>query len=197
MLSGFQGPRFPQVIGAVPPSTGRPRTLCRCMPSGRVVLMESVGVVGVESREFREASDRAARALGLLLLDVSATVREGRRRLDLSQRELAAATGLSQSAVVRLESGRDDPRLSWVIRALSLMDDALELPGAARPRRQDGAHVRDRQGRRLPAHLTPHRLVEPPNWWPGHTQILMWGINEPSWSYWRRYRPRGRRRRTG
>jgi DNA-binding XRE family transcriptional regulator len=154
-------------------------------------------VGGVESREFMEASDRAARALGLLLLDVSATVRAGRLRLDLSQRELAVAAGLSQGAVVRLESGRGDPRLSWVVRALSLMEGAIEVPGAARPRRQDGAHVRDGQGRRLPAHLTPHRLVDPPNWWPGHTQILMWGIDEPSWSYWRRYRPRGRRRRTG
>jgi transcriptional regulator with XRE-family HTH domain len=133
-------------------------------------------------------------AIVALHADVSATMRDGRSRLGLSQRELATASGLSAATVSRLESGREDPRLSWVIAALIAVGARLVVPDAAAPLRCDGEYARDAQGRRLPAHLGPYRLNSPHNWWPGWTQILMWG-DSPTWSYRRRSDRHGEERR--
>ena len=87
--------------------------------------------------------------------DLSGALRRIRRRADLSQRQLAAACGLSQSAVAQAESGRRDLPVGALVRAaeqaglrLALLDDAgQEVPGMS-----PGA-VRDSYGRRFPAHL--------------------------------------------
>jgi transcriptional regulator with XRE-family HTH domain len=115
---------------------------------------------------------------------ISATLRAGRARLELSQRQLARRAGLSPSAIARLETGGYDPRLSWVLAALAAVGAHLELPLAESEQRwrRDGEYVRDNAGRRLPAHLEPYRLRFPHSWWPGQTQILMWR-NTPKWSY--------------
>jgi len=42
-------------------------------------------------------------------VDAGQFIREARRRADLSQRELAARAGVSQSLVARIESGAVDP----------------------------------------------------------------------------------------
>ena len=47
-------------------------------------------------------------------------VREGRRRAGLTQRELAERAGTTQSAIARLESGRNSPSFEQVERLLKL-----------------------------------------------------------------------------
>jgi transcriptional regulator with XRE-family HTH domain len=128
-----------------------------------------------------------SRALDVFATAVAAALRAGRATHALSQRELAKRAGLSQSAVARLETGRYDARLSWVVAALEAVDLRLDLPvtEAQQRWRRDGEFVRDEAGRRLPAHLQPYRLRFPHSWWPGQTQILMWP-HTPKWSYRRR-----------
>jgi transcriptional regulator with XRE-family HTH domain len=128
--------------------------------------------------------DEPCRSL-VLRQAISATVREGRARLVLSQRELAAAAGVSQSAVARLEAGTGDPQLSGVVTVLGVVGARLWIPAPGTPTRMAGEYARDAGERRLPAHLQPYRLVRPHDWWPGTTNILMWR-NEPKWSYRRR-----------
>ena len=90
-------------------------------------------------------------------------VRRIRRRLDVSQRGLAALLGVSQSAVARWETGRTSPRVSTLERLLELAGLTTRVhdeDGAeAEPMRDDGA--RDRRGRRFPAHVD----LEAQNWW--------------------------------
>ena len=47
-------------------------------------------------------------------------VREARRRAGLTQRELAARAGTTQSAIARLESGRTSPSFEQVERLIKL-----------------------------------------------------------------------------
>lgn len=54
-------------------------------------------------------------------------VREGRRRRGLTQDQLAARAGTTQSAIARLESGRTCPSFDDVIRLLRLMDLDLDI----------------------------------------------------------------------
>jgi transcriptional regulator with XRE-family HTH domain len=117
---------------------------------------------------------------------ISAAIRAGRAERGLSQRELAEASGISQSVLSRLESEVDEPSLAAVVHALAAVGARLtvvtELPA---PSRMTGEHARDRAGRRLPAHLAPYRLAEPHSWWPGVTDARIWH-DEPRWSYRRR-----------
>ncbi|WP_374968494.1 helix-turn-helix domain-containing protein [Terrabacter sp. BE26] len=84
-----------------------------------------------------------------------------RRLADLSQRDLAAETGTSASAICRLESGGVDPGVAQFQRILRLASLRLVVVDA------DGHEVlpvpadtvRDNQGRRFPAHLD----VAPPD----------------------------------
>lgn len=87
-------------------------------------------------------------------LNVSAYVRRARRLADLSQRDLADVLGIDQAQVARLEAGQD-PRLSLFERTLAMAGLKLMIVD------QEGAEVapmpddvlRDRAGRRQPAHL--------------------------------------------
>src|SRR6476469_6138870 len=58
------------------------------------------------------------RYIGLML--GADLVREARRRADLTQRELAERAGTTQSAIARLESGRNSPSFEQVERLLKL-----------------------------------------------------------------------------
>lgn len=76
---------------------------------------------------------QARKALGKRLGDF-------RRAQHLNQREMAAYARTNQSAWSRLENGKVDPRLSWLLRAQHLFGaDSLEtLFGAAPSRRAVG-----------------------------------------------------------
>lgn len=54
-------------------------------------------------------------------------IREARRRSRLTQTELAALAGTTQSAIARLESGRTSPSFDDVIRLLRLMGLDLDF----------------------------------------------------------------------
>ena len=54
-------------------------------------------------------------------------VREARRRAALSQRELAARAGTTQSAIARLETGRTTPSFDTVLRLVRLCGLDLEV----------------------------------------------------------------------
>src|SRR2546423_2773389 len=56
-----------------------------------------------------------------------AIVQEGRRRAGLSQRELAARAGTSQSAIARIERGRQIPSVETLQRILKACDLELRL----------------------------------------------------------------------
>jgi len=87
--------------------------------------------------------------------DLAGLLRRIRRSADLSQRELAARIGTSKSAIAAAETGAvgldartiaDAARLAGL--RLALLDErGEEVPG------MDTATVRDRGGRRFPAHL--------------------------------------------
>lgn len=91
---------------------------------------------------------------------IPALVRWVRRRADLSQRDLAAQLGVSQSLVAHWENGVSEPSLRVFLALVALARLQLALVendgGAvdvAQQARDDAEAVRDRAGRRFPAHL--------------------------------------------
>lgn len=54
-------------------------------------------------------------------------VREARRRARLTQAEVAAKAGTTQSAIARLESGRVDPAFGLVLRLVHLCGFRLDV----------------------------------------------------------------------
>ena len=101
-------------------------------------------------------------------------VRRARRAADLSQRDLAARLGVSQSTVARWETGQSSPTLSLVEQMLALSGLRLEMTdpggGSVAPMREDAP--RDRAGRRFPAHVDLDAL----GWWvpPGLHLSVEW-----------------------
>jgi transcriptional regulator with XRE-family HTH domain len=99
--------------------------------------------------------------------DLCGVLRRIRRTADLSQRELAAAAGLSASAVAHAEAGARDLPSRALARAaelaglrLALLDaDGREVTGMD----PDGA--RDATRRRLPAHLDTQHTDEVADRW--------------------------------
>jgi transcriptional regulator with XRE-family HTH domain len=112
--------------------------------------------------------------------DVPGLLRRLRRRADLSQRQLAAAVGVSKStlAAVEVGAGRLDVRL--LARAaelaglrLALLDaDGCEVGGMA------DDTVRDSAGRRFPAHLDTRLSDE--GWWHGPER---YSRRQPTYSF--------------
>jgi HTH-type transcriptional regulator/antitoxin HipB len=99
--------------------------------------------------------------------DLSGALRRIRRIADLSQRELAAACELSQSAVAKAESGRGEFLVGALSRAADLAGLRLALLDAAGAEVAGMSHqaVRDQAGRRFPAHLDTRYGDE--DWWHG------------------------------
>jgi HTH-type transcriptional regulator/antitoxin HipB len=97
--------------------------------------------------------------------DLCGALRRVRRLADLSQRELAAAAGISASAVGHAEAGTRDLPVGALARAaglaglrLALLDtEGREVTG------MDGGAVRDMGDRRYPAHLDTRYSDE--GWW--------------------------------
>ncbi|MDR2997332.1 MAG: helix-turn-helix domain-containing protein [Microbacterium sp.] len=122
-------------------------------------------------------------------LDTSGYIRRARRLADLSQRDLGVAAGMLQSQISRFESGQ---RLG--------VDDFSRLLAVAGLRiaivDEDGAEVfpmpadvlRDRAGRRRPAHLDSHAFPEKP------TFKMLLRTAEP-WTAWHHHRAERDRQR--
>ena len=75
---------------------------------------------------FPGLADRATRRAELVG-DLVGHLAEERRRLGLSQTEVAARMGTSQSAVARLEAGAADVRLSTLQRYADAVGRSLDL----------------------------------------------------------------------
>lgn len=75
-------------------------------------------------------------------------LRRARRRAGLSQRALAAGTGVAQPTIARIEAGREDPRIATLDRLLRACGEALGAVPAA------GGGV-DRSGIRALLAMTP------------------------------------------
>lgn len=124
------------------------------------------------SPEWTEA-EREWFAMGPFDGGIPGLVRRIRRILDVSQRGLAQALGVSQSVVARWETDRTSPRASVLARLLRMaglhasFHDA-ETGQEVEPMRDDGA--RQHGGSRFPAH-TDLRVT---GWWvPGGIESTM------------------------
>ena len=106
--------------------------------------------------EARPPTDLAARRDG----DpgtVGGLIRRVRRRLDVSQRRLADLLGVEASRVARWETGRTSPQVVELEAVLALADLRLvvvDCHDEIVDPMSEGA-VRDRAGRRYPAHVRP------------------------------------------
>ncbi|HEX3427059.1 MAG TPA: helix-turn-helix domain-containing protein [Acidimicrobiales bacterium] len=59
-------------------------------------------------------------------MDVASAIRKARHRAGLTQRALAARTGVAQPTIARIEQGKGDPRLSTVERLLRACGETIE-----------------------------------------------------------------------
>ncbi|MGR7025042.1 helix-turn-helix domain-containing protein [Geodermatophilus sp. URMC 62] len=100
-------------------------------------------------------------------LDLPGLIRRIRRRADLSQREIAAATGIPKATVAAAEAGTrglDARALARLAEVAGLRLVLVDGEGAeVAP--MDGRAVRDEGGRRFPAHLDTRHGDE--GWWHG------------------------------
>jgi transcriptional regulator with XRE-family HTH domain len=60
-------------------------------------------------------------------MNAAAVLRYARRRAGLTQRALAAKSGVAQPAIARIERGVGSPRVATLDRLLAATDDSLEL----------------------------------------------------------------------
>ncbi|SCE75661.1 helix-turn-helix domain-containing protein [Micromonospora chokoriensis] len=102
--------------------------------------------------------------------DLGRALRALRRRADLSQRELAERSGVPQPTLARIESGRAaDPRFRTVERLVTAAGGEVAVgvstaPAVTGPTPVPHDDMRDKAGRRYPAHLDVWPVHEPRDW---------------------------------
>lgn len=103
-------------------------------------------------------------------------LRAARRHADLSQRELAALSGVPASTIAAVETGRD-VRVTVLDRLLALCGWGLYVVDGRGHRVEALAEsgLRDRAGRHYPAHLDVRPVGGPGDWW-GDSFIGSWGL---------------------
>ncbi|WP_089154470.1 GNAT family N-acetyltransferase [Micromonospora sp. NBS 11-29] len=141
-----------------------------------------------------------------LIIDLGATLRALRRAADLSQRELAARSGVPQTTVARIEAGRSvGPSFRTVERlvagaggrlTIASSSDAGQPPlvvgtrtsevcigtSSAELRSVPQEALRDAAGRHCPAHLDARAVREPKDWpgaWWAHWPGQSAGYSSP------------------
>ncbi|WP_222192672.1 helix-turn-helix domain-containing protein [Modestobacter italicus] len=126
-------------------------------------------------------------------LTVAGALRRVRRLADLSQRQLAAALGVSASVISQAEAGRRDLPVTLLRRAAELGGVRLALldtDGRDVADMSDSA-ARDGGGRRFPAHLDTRHGDE--DWWAGPERYTR---RQPTYTFDRDRARRDRKRRT-
>jgi transcriptional regulator with XRE-family HTH domain len=112
-------------------------------------------------------------------INLGASLRALRRAADLSQRELAARSGVPQASLARIESGETPNPGFRTVEALArasgstLSFSASASAGAGGPGVGAGRPgtaiphegLRDQGGRHYPAHLDPIEVTRPEKWW--------------------------------
>ncbi|WP_433653045.1 helix-turn-helix domain-containing protein [Micromonospora zamorensis] len=135
-------------------------------------------------------------------IDVGATLRDLRRRADLSQRELAEQSGIPKSTLARIEAGQGaGPAFRTVERLVRAAGGelVLKLPDALSSAAVDESpqapdhelwdELRDEAGRRYPAHLDVRRVLTLKDWpgaWWVHSYTLpqrLWPVRVPELTY--------------
>ncbi|MGC5017038.1 GNAT family N-acetyltransferase [Micromonospora sp. DT47] len=152
--------------------------------------------------------------------DLGAMLRAIRRAADLSQRELAAKSGVPQATIARIESGAvADPRFRTIERLVRAASGRITVsfPPASAVATGDSADeaaeatcsppavphegLRDAAGRHCPAHLDAREVREPRDWpgaWWAHWSNLppeRWNARLPAATYDQDRDKRDRRRR--
>lgn len=147
------------------------------MVSGEVMRVGSNGETNVGGSRHSRGMNKSTRTARL---DSSGYVRRARRTADLSQRELAAALGVHQSRISRVEAGR--------AVTLSMFEEILATAGlrivivdeaGAEVEPMPTDVLRDRAGRRQPSHLDVHALPERPIY-----RLLFRGVDTPGRPVW-------------
>ena len=101
-------------------------------------------------------------------LPIVGYVRQVRRRMKLSQRELAQYLRMPQSTISRIEAGTRTPTIATFARILRLGGLSLAVvdeEGRFCPPLEELAQTRDWGGRRWPAHLGLILDPQPGEWW--------------------------------
>lgn len=62
-----------------------------------------------------------------LMVDLVGEIIQARKELHLSQRDLEAISGIKQSVIARMESGKTDPQLSTILKLLASMGKTLAI----------------------------------------------------------------------
>jgi transcriptional regulator with XRE-family HTH domain len=110
-------------------------------------------------------------------------VRRARRIADASQRELAAAAGVSQATVSRIEAGNQMPSLRLFLQLLAVAGLRVAVVDAERrivlPMAEWG-DTRDGAERQYPAHLDTILDPETGEWWGD-----VYGLVRPPETFWR------------
>jgi transcriptional regulator with XRE-family HTH domain len=103
-------------------------------------------------------------------------LRAARRHADLSQRELAALSGVPASTIAAVETGRD-VRMAVFGRLLAPCGWHMSVidSNGHRVHALAESGLRDRSGRRYPAHLDVRSVGERGDWW-GDSFIGSWGL---------------------
>ena len=78
---------------------------------------------------------------GWFFARIAAQVAEQRHARRLSQAELAALVGTTQSAIARLESGGRPPRIDTLLRIADALDCELEVELRPRTRAKEGTRA--------------------------------------------------------
>ena len=103
-------------------------------------------------------------------------LRAARRHADLSQRDLAALSGVPATTIAAVETGRD-VRVTVFDRLLTECGwdlCVLDIRGHRVEALTDNG-LRDRAGRRYPAHLDVRAVADRYDWW-GDIYIGSWGL---------------------
>ena len=166
---------------------GRPSTGHLYAPLGGRAMWNPAGGGGDVGAEEGAPEWAEAGVPEWMSVEIAQSLRVLRASRGLSQRGLAEATGVSKSAIARLEAGTLPPGVARWLRTIS----DLGLVVTARPELY-GADVvappphRDAAGRHFPAHVVARWQSMPPTWW--FVRNGGWGtkVAEPEWFWHRR-----------
>ncbi len=95
---------------------------------GKMDNEKKISPVGESWSEYRKAHYTAEEiAENDLMVQLVGEVIRSRKENQISQRELENMTGVKQSVIARMESGKTDPKLSTVIKLLASMGKKLSV----------------------------------------------------------------------